>query len=806
MEMKINKIYLSNFKCFNAETLFEQEFNNSLTILSGPNGFGKTTIFDGIELIFTGDLTRLNVSHENGNSQFKQHLLLNDSNKNGIVMLEVENTQEKRETLGVIINSDGQNKMTKIRESLQHFRTDILIHEYLRQGDKTLVDFIAEVSQPKYVFDEMLDHFNICYYVSQENSTHLLKESIKKREDTLTPLIGLTEFQEIIVPLNNNPLDEKQKQNDHMIQQTEAKLEEVIAYRKVEYGGIVYNSLLDGYVSDQTDWDSEILPEKYFQKNEYLKLEKKLEFLRLSVVLRDDLDKRQKRAKLLELKNDMDLLSAYNIFQGNLDDQDLESYLKENLDNFKIWSEIFNLKDNLSKDYLDTKEKVSDLIQVVFNLMNLLMQGIKQSEIRTKIKTECEILNQKLSELKELYVQLTTEQKVQAGLIANRIKMTEHLESYVRVMLSEDDVHCPLCNKPFEDLMALKEAIGELTEMLDGVLHDQIKAINERKAELVVLIKAFTANLSPLLEDNSSIRVNGPLYQRVLNSPQELSKMKNLIAVMLEEQITLPSGCNSALVAELLQTVINKETLSDNYLEYFDENQLNMNLYHSFNVSNFSAYLRLVNSLEEPKIVEKKAWLKNKYEMHHNQEYQMLLSNLNKLYEKREQYTKMEMARQQVRRLINDRVKSFKSNIAESIKVPLLVYTAKLLQNYQGGLGVFCDNGEQMRFVSAKGQQDIINRFSSGQLSAFVLTFLIVMNKVYVAKHNKPKFILIDDPVQTMDDINLSSFVDVLRQEFSESQIFLASHVEDMKNYILYKFLKYNTKGMEFNIKDNWYK
>ena len=80
------------------------------------------------------------------------------------------------------------------------------------------------------------------------------------------------------------------------------------------------------------------------------------------------------------------------------------------------------------------------------------------------------------------------------------------------------------------------------------------------------------------------------------------------------------------------------------------------------------------------------------------------------------------------------------------------------------------------------------------------------MNKVYVAKHNKPKFILIDDPVQTMDDINLSSFVDVLRQEFSESQIFLSTHEEDKKNYILYKFLKYNTKGMEFNIKDNWYK
>ena len=52
-------------------------------------------------------------------------------------------------------------------------------------------------------------------------------------------------------------------------------------------------------------------------------------------------------------------------------------------------------------------------------------------------------------------------------------------------------------------------------------------------------------------------------------------------------------------------------------------------------------------------------------------------------------------------------------------------------------------------------------------------------------------FILIDDPVQTMDDINIASFIEVLRNDFPEKQIILSTHETDKENYILYKFLKY---------------
>ena len=62
--MKIRKILLYNFKNFRNETVID--FSDGITFLVGPNGYGKTTIFDAIELGLTGNLSRINkVTAEN---------------------------------------------------------------------------------------------------------------------------------------------------------------------------------------------------------------------------------------------------------------------------------------------------------------------------------------------------------------------------------------------------------------------------------------------------------------------------------------------------------------------------------------------------------------------------------------------------------------------------------------------------------------------------------------------------------------------------------------------------------------------
>lgn len=52
----IKRIYLDNFKLFENFTL---DFSEGLNVFDGPNGYGKTSIFDAIEYLITGDIKRV---------------------------------------------------------------------------------------------------------------------------------------------------------------------------------------------------------------------------------------------------------------------------------------------------------------------------------------------------------------------------------------------------------------------------------------------------------------------------------------------------------------------------------------------------------------------------------------------------------------------------------------------------------------------------------------------------------------------------------------------------------------------------
>ena len=191
----------------------------------------------------------------------------------------------------------------------------------------------------------------------------------------------------------------------------------------------------------------------------------------------------------------------------------------------------------------------------------------------------------------------------------------------------------------------------------------------------------------------------------------------------------------------------------------------------------------------------------------------MLVAELHKIKQLRCKYLREKLNIVIINRLSREiylvffcRKKERKNQILKRLRVPLLIYTGKILQDYQNGLGVFISKDE-MRFVTnGDVKHDILNTFSSGQLSGFVLAFLFSMNKQYVKESEDDLgFILIDDPVQTMDDINISSMIEVLRNDFKDRQIILSTHETDKENYILYKFFKYNRIGQSFNVKDQLY-
>ena len=64
---------------------------------------------------------------------------------------------------------------------------------------------------------------------------------------------------------------------------------------------------------------------------------------------------------------------------------------------------------------------------------------------------------------------------------------------------------------------------------------------------------------------------------------------------------------------------------------------------------------------------------------------------------------------------------------------------------------------------------------------------------------------MIDDPVKTMDEINIASLTELLRNEFYNKQIVISTHEEEVSRYIRYKFSKYNLKTLSYNLKNQIY-
>ena len=142
-------------------------------------------------------------------------------------------------------------------------------------------------------------------------------------------------------------------------------------------------------------------------------------------------------------------------------------------------------------------------------------------------------------------------------------------------------------------------------------------------------------------------------------------------------------------------------------------------------------------------------------------------------------------------------IQEYKKKIISDIEPLLHIYTAKILQQKFNGKSIYIhssENVQDIQFVnSAQDNQDILYSMSPGQLSAVALSFLLCMNQAYGAD-KACSILLIDDPVQTIDDVNMVGFVD--------RQIFISTHEQSFEWFLRYRYSKAEKKVNVFNMKD----
>lgn len=144
---------------------------------------------------------------------------------------------------------------------------------------------------------------------------------------------------------------------------------------------------------------------------------------------------------------------------------------------------------------------------------------------------------------------------------------------------------------------------------------------------------------------------------------------------------------------------------------------------------------------------------------------------------------------QRVRKL-NNNIKSYQEQMIQKLKLPFYMYTAKILQNYQQGMGVLLttQNNSNIRFIAnSNSEQDVMYQLSSGQVAVISFAFTLALNTTF--KISKEfRFLSIDDPIQDMDSMNVYALIDLIRHSLSDYQIIMSTHNDGSAMFIKYKF------------------
>lgn len=189
MQYKIVNLRVKNFKCFDNAKFYEFyiDYEKNPIILSGPNGFGKTTFFDAIELIFSKNITRLDRAIENKKTNLGKNILLNKANVDGYVVLTLKRKENEFLTLFAKI-SNNTHKL-EIENSICYGDVKEFISTEELNGFLCNYDNWKDAIDNKTLIRYRAENFNVYYYVSQAESVHFLKRTITDRKNAMNVLL-----------------------------------------------------------------------------------------------------------------------------------------------------------------------------------------------------------------------------------------------------------------------------------------------------------------------------------------------------------------------------------------------------------------------------------------------------------------------------------------------------------------------------------------------------------------------------------------------------------------------------------------
>lgn len=757
MKWKISKIEVSSFKAF--KHIYLDLGESSLLTLDGPNGYGKTSIFDAIELLLTGQINRIQNLFTTlllkNKRDYADNLFWNNRSGENDLCIKIEfiNGESKlilaRHCSAAIFKKTANNRADKYENfklyKLPEFESSDFTKDNVRDNN-----FLDEVFGKNF-----RENFSFLNYLEQ-GQNRLLHTRVDKRKGELGNLFNISDIEAEIESCNiiNSKLTKHITNPDRKAKALSLK-EEIATLRstlQAETGPVEYRKLSTTDV--QPGWDKEILFSTYSAVDHTAYREsvrKIIALLPLKTTIKTRVHNEAIDADIDRNEESLRSLARFGKDLGKLDG--LET-IKKGIDELERSAAI--IKRGASVIKVEEAQSLPNWADGRLEWFELQIESRnslrEKSSANTNVVTELEHLKRQLIE--------------------------EHKKSY------PDDKLCPLCGADWDDHKSMVDAIEARTEQISNSLSQDGK-------NLVNLIAAMDAELNLIdIHIQDSLNLLKPTFEPNLHAALTKIKLRLPAITQLMEKLKsdniqfADSSTESDDVVnerlEKLKAILrnNKQIETDALALPKDWRETTNNAFKDLQ----DFYIITAEDLRN-----KEQYISSKANEAQNVRLQTCISDL-KLIEK--ETLAAQKAQDKIKKL-RDTLKETEQRYADqtisAIELIFHIYSGRLIQNYQRGLGLFIESreGTQLRFLTAeKSEHDAVMSMSSGQVSALSLAFFLSLNKVYATV----PLILIDDPSQSLDEINVASLTDLLRCELKRCQLIISSHEDDISAYMRYRF------------------
>lgn len=746
---QITELSLYNFKGFEKKTF---SFAKPRTILGGPNGYGKTTIFDALELLFTGKIARMEVyvpGHDGRSS-------LSDAFKPLVFDTSLQEiTVEARVRL-----SDKKELCLRRRAEQSHMRNPVDFSAFsgLQYFDGTEYKDVSTIPELKAMTDKLAKHYGFLHYMTQEEANEMLKCKESERKKRINALFNTADFDTPLKRLDEvkGELNSLQQNISGDIKQLESDIDSLQSVPKREENVEDATSYVRLFQTD-VDWDAE---------------DPKLSFEGFNSLLAEG--------------GVLDNLAYYchnaELFHWFEDNRKLNAILEsDGLKNFVFWLIWRGSVQHINQfgTYLKGLKRAYETLSIstITSFALDLPDGIDESLVSPDSILSLLI---DLNNLKERVKSTNTIQRAYSDLLTSRASTVKTLSA------GQPELHlnnCPMCGNEFDSEDALMRQVSFFGQTLNNELHrlsqglsTAIETFKQSVSEVVIL---------PIDEYFQSLGIDKEVltHYQSIDQKQMAESLKFLVAkgLLAEEDETVTDDMESILEARInnWQTANAKELPAD-----FDTSCL-YRIYTSF-VRNMIPDALSLENIEAKRKYLVRAW--------NTSASALLRDKTEKLNQLKKQENKLN-TRLRLVKLTIDRIKQRKndylSKMVSQIETLFYIYTGRIMQDNYYGRGCFLhynQSNSNVLFTSGNSNDEVdaIYKMSSGQLVSISVAFLLTVNKLYAEQ----PFLAIDDPVQTIDDLNLWGLMETLRHDFEDRCVLLSTHERDFGLLLADKFRK----------------